>query len=83
MLSTLSRMIQQNWLELTVLFAMAAAFMLLRSPGTRVTSTQELDALRLTERLRWSSFTQIFEVRAWWLSPSWMDGRVTCRAMPV
>jgi uncharacterized protein YccT (UPF0319 family) len=45
MLSALSRMIQQNWLGLAILLAMVAAFMLLRSPATRVTSTQELDAL--------------------------------------
>ena len=45
MLSALSRMIQQNWLGLTILFALVAAFVLLRSPATRLASGQELDAL--------------------------------------
>ncbi len=45
MLSGLSRVIRQNWLGLTILFAMVAAFVLLRSPATRLVSGQELDAL--------------------------------------
>ena len=45
MLSALSRMIQQNWLGSTILFAVVAAFVLLRSPATRLVSGQELDAL--------------------------------------
>ena len=39
------RFIQQNWLGLAILAGLAAAFVLLRSPATRVASTQELDAL--------------------------------------
>ena len=45
MLSSLLRVIQQNWLTLTVLAVLVMAFSLLRSPATRVASMQELDAL--------------------------------------
>jgi len=45
MLSALSRVIQQNWLGLTILLAIVTAFVLLRSPATRLASGQELDAL--------------------------------------
>jgi hypothetical protein len=45
MLSALSRMIHQNWVGLAILLAMVAAFVLLRSPATRVASAKELDAL--------------------------------------
>ena len=45
MLSALSRMIQQNWLGLTILLVLVTAFVLLRSPATRLASGQELDAL--------------------------------------
>jgi hypothetical protein len=39
------RFIQQNWLGLAVLAVLVAAFVLLRSPATRVASVQELDVL--------------------------------------
>jgi hypothetical protein len=39
------RLIQQNWLGLAFLSVLAAAFVLLRSPATRVASMQELDAM--------------------------------------
>jgi hypothetical protein len=39
------RLIQHNWLGLAVLVGLVAVFMLLRSPATRVASTQELDAM--------------------------------------
>ena len=45
MSTALSRFVQQNWLGLTILAALAIAFVLLRSPATRVTSMQELDAV--------------------------------------
>ena len=45
MLSSLLRVIQQNWLALTVLAVLVMAFSLLRSPATHVASMQELDAL--------------------------------------
>ena len=38
-------MIQQNWLALAFSAALVLAFVLLRSPATRVASAQELDAL--------------------------------------
>ena len=45
MLSAFFRVIQQNWVGLTILLAWVAAFVLLRSPATRVASANELDAL--------------------------------------
>lgn len=39
------RLIQQNWLGLAFLGVLVAAFVLLRSPETRVASMQELDAM--------------------------------------
>ncbi len=45
MLSASSRVIQRNWLGLTILLAIVTAFVLLRSPATRLASGQELDAL--------------------------------------
>ena len=39
------RLIQQNWLGLAFLGLLVAAFVLLRSPATRVASMQELDAM--------------------------------------
>jgi hypothetical protein len=45
MSSALFRIVQQNWVGLAVLLAIAAAFLLLRSPATHLTSAQELDAL--------------------------------------
>jgi len=43
--TALLRFIQQNWLGLLILAALASAFVFLRSPATRVASTQELEAL--------------------------------------
>ena len=39
------RLIQHNWLGLAFLGMLVAAFVLLRSPETRVASMQELDAM--------------------------------------
>ena len=39
------RFLQQNGLALALIAALAAAFLFLRSPATRVASAQELDAL--------------------------------------
>ena len=39
------RLIQQNWMGLAFLGVLVAAFVLLRSPATRVASMQELDAM--------------------------------------
>ena len=39
------RLIQQNWLGLALLGMLAAAFVFLRSPATRVASMQDLDAM--------------------------------------
>jgi hypothetical protein len=43
--TALLRFVQQNWLGLLILGALVFAFVFLRSPATRVGSTQELDAL--------------------------------------
>jgi hypothetical protein len=43
--TALLRFVQQNWLGLLILAALACAFVFLRSPATRVASAQELDAL--------------------------------------
>ena len=43
--AALLRFAQQNWLGLLILGALVFAFVFLRSPATRVGSTQELDAL--------------------------------------
>ena len=45
MSSALFRIIQQNWVGVAILLAMAAAFVLLRSPATHLATAQELDAL--------------------------------------
>lgn len=45
MSGALLRVARQNWLGLLILGALAAAFIFLRSPATRVASMQELDAL--------------------------------------
>ncbi len=39
------RFVQQNWLALASIAAVAGAFLFLRSPATRVASAQELDAV--------------------------------------
>jgi hypothetical protein len=45
MSSALLRFVQQNWLALAFIAVVVAAFVFLRSPATRVSSAQELDAL--------------------------------------
>ena len=39
------RFAQENWLAIALLLVLVLAFVFLRSPATRVASTQELDAL--------------------------------------
>ena len=41
----LLRFVRQNWLALAFIAVIVAAFVFLRSPATRVSSTQELDTL--------------------------------------
>ena len=43
--AALLRFVQANWLTIALLLVLALAFVFLRSPATRVASTQELDAL--------------------------------------